>query len=309
MSLELLQDIHFSDEEFWTSFQYYWKNGNYSMALDILKENQELVTKYVDAEWFNSLTNFIYYLETLPDNLNKKRIVVSYFPPDLDSGDVWFQLDVNGVKINVYMNFIFPNSTSVTINYSDKLIEALAFKNNELALINETIDETNHTVTFSLDESLDKAVVCMVYSTANSSVVVKTASTSASSSPKTFSITYTGTLLSIMCLNSSGVRSMNNLTINNSSVGFNLYGNPEALTGRIVYIPTNQLVNILNTQSTVFSNKTAVLPCNGYLVNSFLKQTSSNEVLLGDINLVLKNLVVDVLQNINTSIECKIYYT
>ena len=42
MSVNLLQDIHFTDEQLWSNFQNYWTQGNYIAALNLL--NQKVIT-------------------------------------------------------------------------------------------------------------------------------------------------------------------------------------------------------------------------------------------------------------------------
>lgn len=308
MSLELLQDIHLSDDSFWTDFQYYWKNGSYTRALQILEENQELVTKYVSAEWFNALTAFIYQLETLPDDFNKKQIKVSYLPPDLEVGDIWFQLELGTLTIDANMFIIPVGSTSVVATYSNSLINAVAFKNNEEVLVNQVVDETNHSVTFSIGESLDYPVICMVYSTNNSHLVVNVVSESAGIN--SFTIPYSGALLSVMYLDQSNNRNMVNLTIDNANVGFSLSENTDAVTkGRVVYIPTAYLSEILNVSSSSFTTTSSTLLCDGYMVNCFVVNNSDNSVVLTDVTFSLNNAIIGVSQNTNLSLNCTLYYT
>lgn len=308
MSLELLQDIHLSDDSFWTDFQYYWKNGSYSRALQILEENQELVTKYVTAEWFNALTALVYQLETLPDDFNKKQIKVSYLPPDLEVGDIWFQLELGTLTIDVNMFIIPAGSTSVVATYSNSLINAVAFKNNEEVLVNQVVDETNHSVTFSIGESLDYPVICMVYSTNNSHLVASVVSES--SGINNFTIPYSGALLSVMYLDQSNNRNMVNLTIDNANVGFSLSENTSAVTkGRVVYIPTVYLSEILNVSSSNFTTTSSTLLCDGYMVNCFVVDNSDNSVVLTDVIFSLNNAIIGVPQNTNLSLNCTLYYT
>ena len=62
--MALLQDIHYTDNNFWTELLNCWNTKNYVRAVRLLEENQELTSKYVNAAWFNLLTNNIYNLET-----------------------------------------------------------------------------------------------------------------------------------------------------------------------------------------------------------------------------------------------------
>lgn len=308
MSLELLQDIHLSDDNFWTDFQYYWSHGAYSRALKILQDNQQLVTKYASAEWFNALTTFIYQLETLPNNFNKKQIKVSYIPPDLDIGDIWFQLELGDINIDVGMFIIPAGSTSVTGTYSNTLINAVAFKNLEEILINQIIDETNHSVIFSLGESLDYPVICMVYSTNNSHLVVSVVSES--SGINNFTIPYSGVLLSIMYLDQTNNRNIVDLSINSDNVLFSLSANTTAVTkGRLAYIPATYLSEILNVDSSNFSGISSTILCDGYMANCFVIDISNNNIVLTDVVFNLKNAIIKVPQNTNLSLNCTLYYT
>lgn len=307
MNLSLLQDIHLSDENFWSDFLYYWNAQNYTRAINILQENQQLVTKYVSAEWLNALTAFVYQLETLPDNLNKKQIIVSYLPPDLETGGIWFQLQMGDILINVYTAYIPAGSTSVSINYSNTLINAVAYKNNEEVIVNQVINESGHTVTFSLNEAITNPVVCMVYTTNNANVVVNTVS--ASSGTNSFQVTYSGSLLSVMYLDNSNNRQFSDLTIGTTAVTYNLGSSSSTTTkGRVVYIPTNQLSNILKVSSKTFSSTTTTLLCDGYMVSCFLTD-ASDKVIQGDVGFDLTDAVINIPQNNNSSIKCVLYYT
>lgn len=319
MSLSLLQDIHITDKNNWKDFLSYWKSGKYPKAKQLLENTEELSTKYVDAEWFNSLTDFIYGLEILPNNFTKKKIVVSYLPPDLEVGDIWFQLEMGGINVNVFTNVISTNSTSTTITYNsnDILINAIAYKNNEVITINQNIDEPNNQVTFSVNEAPDHIITCMVFSVNNINVQVDRYTPSVGSDD--FTMSYNGSLLSVMYLDESGNRSMTNLTFATRPTGFRILfdlGSPissSSTKGRIVYISSSHLSEILKTGSSSFSSTNEILLCDGYLTECFITQPTSTsgvkEVILGDISFVLQNAIIGVEQNVNTSLDCVIYYT
>lgn len=90
----LLQDIHYTDNNFWTDLLNCWNTKNYARAVRLLEENQELTSKYVNAAWFNLLTNNIYYLETQSDpSFKNDKIQVGYdLPTDISIGSVFFEL-------------------------------------------------------------------------------------------------------------------------------------------------------------------------------------------------------------------------
>lgn len=307
MNLNLLQDIHLNDQTLWNEFKYYWENKNYTRAIDIIKNNQQLQSKQVNASWFNELTNTIYQLETVPP-WNKKQIVLSYLPPKLELGDIWFQIQIVNLLINVYMSIIPTNLTTWEVEYTDTLINAISFCNNEEIITNQLIDENNHTITFSVEETYTDPIVCMVYTTDNSDVVIS--KNNVSSGTSSFQMSYSGSLLSAMYLDSSGNKQMANINIQSSTVNYSLNS---ALTstsvGRIVYIPTNYLSDILNVSNKTFSSTTETLICNGYMVGYFIKDSLGNSI-LGDIgDFSLNEAIINVPQNSNSSLNCVLYYT
>ena len=54
--MKVLQDIHTSDKSFWETLQNYWDIGNYAAVLALLRNNSQLFTKYIDANYLNELT-------------------------------------------------------------------------------------------------------------------------------------------------------------------------------------------------------------------------------------------------------------
>ena len=306
MNLSLLQDLHIEDKNFWNNFQYFWANKDYINAINYLQNNQQLTTKYVDAEWFNNLTNKIYQLETVPD-WDKHSIVVSYLPPDLEVGDIWFQLQLGDILIDVYTSIIPVGSTSTTITYSNTLINAITFNGNKEVITNQTINESNHTVTFSLDTIYTQPVICMVYSTDNVNVTVNVSNIVSGST--TFQLSYSGSLLSAMYLDNLNNKQIANINIQSSSVNYSLAtASTDTTIGRLVYIPTANLSEILHVSNQNFSSTIANLLCEGYMVSCFIKD-SSNNVTMGDIEFYLRDAIIKVPQNTNTSLSCTLYYT
>lgn len=302
----LLQDIHLGDENFWGEFQYYWKNSNYRKALEVLTDNQQLVTKYVSADWLNSLTALVYQLEILPDNLNKKQIKTSFYPPaNLEVGDIWFQLELGDVLIDVNTYVLSSTSSFVVGSYNGTLINSVAYSNEEVVIINQEIDEINHTVTFSAELEHD-AILCIIYSTDNTHVVAST--TSISIGTTSFQMSYSGNLLSAMFLDNNNNIQLVNLSVGASSVNYNLLEPTSVVaSGRIVYIPTQYLSDILNFSTKTFSNTSTTLLTNGYMVNCFLTD-SSNNVVIGDVSFDFIEANINVPQN-SSSLKCDLYYT
>jgi hypothetical protein len=307
MSLSLLQDLQLSDENFLDNFKYFWENKDYTRAIDILKNNQQLATKYASAEWFNHLTDYIYQLETVSSDWDKKQIVVSYLPPDSKPGDIWFQIQLGSILINVYISILSIGSTTTSISYEDTLINAVAFSGGEEIITNQVINESGHTVTFSIGEVYDKLITCIVYSTDNANVVVDTDSIITGTT--TFQMSYSGALLSAIYLDNSNNKQIVNMNIQSSYITYTLNtASTVATVGRIVYIPTNKLGEILHASSQTFSSIMTTLLCEGYMVNCFITDYL-NDIVLGNVEFYLNNAVIRLPQNTNNSFNCILYYT
>lgn len=305
MNLSLLQDIQCSDVNAWTQFQYYWERNNYSEALNVLNYNPQLVTKYVGAEWLNALTALVYQLEIW--GLERNQIKVSYLPPpNLKVGEVWFQLELNDLVVDVNVYTIPTGGTSVVGSYTNTLIDAVAFKDEAVITINQLINETGHTVTFSTGEPQTEPITCIIYSIDSTDIVVNTTTATSGTS---LQASYSGSLLSVMLLDNSNNRQLTNTTITSSTVNYSLR---EALTstvkGRIVSIPTNKLADILNTSNQSFSSTSATLVCDGYLVSCFVTD-SSNNVIQTDIGFELNTAIIGASQNSGATLNCVLYYT
>lgn len=307
MNLSLLQDLHLNDENLLNEFKYFWENKDYTRAISILENNQQLVTKYANAEWFNCLTDYVYQLENVPSDWGKKQIVVSYLPPNLNPGDIWFQIQLGSLSINVYVSTLEIGSTTTSITYDDTLINAVAFSGEEEIITNQVIDESEHTVTFSIDEAYDKLITCIVYTTDNVNVVVGT--NSVATGTTTFQMSYSGALLSAMYLDNSNNKQIVNMNIQSSQIVYALNSASTVATkGRIVYIPTNKLGEILYVSNTVFSSVISVLLCEGYMVNCFVIDSLKN-IVLSDVEFDLNKAIIKLPQNTNNSFDCTLYYT
>ncbi len=87
------QDIHLEDKALWNQLQTACKQGNYTTALDVLK-NASLTDKQLNAAAINALTTELLRLQSQADTSFKQdKIVVSSEPPaDLADGRVYFRL-------------------------------------------------------------------------------------------------------------------------------------------------------------------------------------------------------------------------
>lgn len=87
------QDIHLEDKELWNQLQTEWNSGNYTAAIELLK-NASLTNKQLNAVAINDITTVITALENQKDDSFKSdKIKVASEPPaDLTDGGVYLKL-------------------------------------------------------------------------------------------------------------------------------------------------------------------------------------------------------------------------
>ena len=87
------QDIHLEDKALWNQLQTAWEQGDYTTALNILK-NVSLTDKQLNAAAINALTTELLSLQAQSDpSFKTGQIVVASEPPsDLAIGKVYFRL-------------------------------------------------------------------------------------------------------------------------------------------------------------------------------------------------------------------------
>ena len=87
------QDIHLADKELWNQLQTAWEQGDYTAALNVLK-NASLSDKQLNAAAINALTTELLRLQAQSDpSFKTGQIVVASEPPsDLAVGKVYFRL-------------------------------------------------------------------------------------------------------------------------------------------------------------------------------------------------------------------------
>lgn len=87
------QDIHLEDKALWNQFQTEWNSGNYTAAIELLK-NAALTNKQLNAAAINDITTVITTLENQKDDSFKSdKIKVASEPPaDLTDGGVYLKL-------------------------------------------------------------------------------------------------------------------------------------------------------------------------------------------------------------------------
>ena len=87
------QDIHLEDKALWNQLQTAWEQGDYTAALNVLK-NASLSDKQLNAAVINALTTELLRLQSQEDTgFKQDKIVVSSEPPaDLADGKVYFKM-------------------------------------------------------------------------------------------------------------------------------------------------------------------------------------------------------------------------
>ena len=87
------QDIHLEDKALWNQLQTAWEQGDYTAALNVLK-NASLTDKQLNAAAINALTTELLSLQAQSDPSFKTGIIVvaSEPPSDLAVGKVYFRL-------------------------------------------------------------------------------------------------------------------------------------------------------------------------------------------------------------------------
>ena len=87
------QDIHLEDKALWNQLQTAWEQGDYTAALNALK-NASLSDKQLNAAAINALTTELLSLQAQNDpSFETGQIVVASEPPsDLAVGKVYFRL-------------------------------------------------------------------------------------------------------------------------------------------------------------------------------------------------------------------------
>ena len=111
------QDIHLEDKALWNQLQTAWEQGDYTAALNVLK-NASLSDKQLNAAAINALTTQLLRLQSQADTgFKQDKIVVSAEPPaDLADGGVYFRLigPTTGytVKNSYFIEILQKNGTS-----------------------------------------------------------------------------------------------------------------------------------------------------------------------------------------------------
>ena len=123
------QDIHLEDKALWNQLQTAWEQGDYTAALNALK-NASLSDKQLNAAVINALTTELLRLQSQADTgFKQDKIVVSSEPPaDLADGKVYFKMlgpvDDYGIQ-NAYYIEVYQKATGAG-NYNKFNLSAQA---------------------------------------------------------------------------------------------------------------------------------------------------------------------------------------
>ena len=147
------QDIHLEDKAIWNQLQTAWEQGDYTAALNVLK-NASLSDKQLNAAAINALTTEILSLQAQSDpSFKTGQIVVASEPPsDLAVGKVYFRL-IGPVTDYNEQNAYYIEINQKTSNGYDVLIPATQADN--VALTENTAAKFGLVgVTYTLDKAL-----------------------------------------------------------------------------------------------------------------------------------------------------------
>ena len=147
------QDIHLEDKALWNQLQTAWEQGDYTAALNVLK-NASLTDKQLNAAAINALTTELLSLQAQSDTSFKtgKVVVASEPPSDLAVGKVYFRLIRPVTDYNEQNAYYIEINQKTSSGYDVLDVEVLA---NKTYLTYDTAKEFGITgVNYSLDTAL-----------------------------------------------------------------------------------------------------------------------------------------------------------
>ena len=147
------QDIHLEDKALWNQLQTAWEQGDYTAALNVLK-NASLSDKQLNAAAINALTTELLSLQAQSDpSFKTGQIVVASEPPsDLAVGKVYFRL-IGPVTDYNEQNAYYIEINQKTSSGYDVLIPATQADN--IAITENTAAKFGLLgVTYTLDKAL-----------------------------------------------------------------------------------------------------------------------------------------------------------
>lgn len=147
------QDIHLEDKTLWNQLQTAWEQGDYTAALNVLK-NVSLTDKQLNAAAINALTTELLSLQEQSDpSFKTGQIVVASEPPsDLAVGKVYFRLIGPVTDYNEQNAYYIEINQKTSSGYDVMNVEVQADK---IYLTYDTAKEFGMSATnYSLDTAL-----------------------------------------------------------------------------------------------------------------------------------------------------------
>lgn len=313
--MTLLQDIHYTDNDFWTELQSCWVNKNYVRALNLLESNQELTSKYVNSVWFNLLTNSIYNLETQSDpSFKSDKIQVGYeLPTGIQNGEIFYEIEVS--NLNIYQSLISVGKKTTTIEFDGVFLNALALQNNEIVQVE--IEYNNNSVKFVLGEKATSTVTCVVYTTILASEYVSTNFQTLNSNNLTRTVTIPSNqqLISWYCVKNNqlvqiDVNYLNNrlmFTVNSDSIATGEQINCYYITMAIDNFPfvVEEGSIEVNGSITFLPYSDSIISVLNYINKNTLAESS---IILTDCTLNNGQMIISLLEPTDEQIKCSIIY-
>lgn len=313
--MTLLQDIHYTDNDFWTELQNCWADKNYVRALNLLESNQELISKYVNSAWFNSLTDNIYNLEIQSDpSFKNDKIQVGYeLPTGIQNGEIFYEIEVS--NLNTYQSLIKAGSKTTTIEFDGVFLNALALQNN--AIVQVEMEYNNNSVKFILGEKATSAVTCVVYTTILASEYVSTNFQTLDSNnlTKTVTIPSNQQLISWYCVKNNrlvqiDVNYLNNqlmFTVNSDSIVSGEQINCYYITMTIDNFPFVVEEGSIEVDSSItfLSYSDSIISVLNYINKNTLAQSS---IILTDCTLSNGQMIISLSEPTDEQIKCSIIY-
>lgn len=147
------QDIHLEDKELWNQLQTAWEQGDYTAALNVLK-NASLTDKQLNAATINALTTELLSLQAQSDpSFKTGQIVVASEPPsDLAVGKVYFRLIGPVTDYNEQNAYYIEINQKTSIGYD--VLNSATQADNVTLTENTTAKFGFVGVTYTLDKAL-----------------------------------------------------------------------------------------------------------------------------------------------------------
>lgn len=323
--MKVVQDIQTSDISLWSTFQEYWQIGNYAAAIALLRNNEQLLTKYADANYFNEISAKVNELEIVSTTPKDRCFHTYYIPAHLEEGEVFYQVNADNVRIGLQMACINTGETTVTITYPANryFYSMICFQNGEQVIVDTTVDWANRSFTFTCAEAATDPVWCVLASRETTpTITVGTIDVGGTST--NISTTSGNILTSVFAIQDNEVIILHNLLYNSYSGAISAIIDGDATSAITIFAVTDTNDN-LQSSATIDSDwigtqETSLeLDGNGYVISSLTLQRSAqlnflNLQVLIDVSLDyevedLAKVKYSVADSITQDIFCQLIHT